>query len=64
VVPVRRRRGDRELGLQVTFGGTSATFDHSVNQSIWISKTLSRRGVVDDAVGRPLRDELKDQRLG
>jgi hypothetical protein len=31
-------------GLQVTFGGTSATFDHSVNQSIWISKTLSVAG--------------------
>jgi hypothetical protein len=31
-------------GLQVTFGGTSATYDHSVNQSIWISKTLSVAG--------------------
>jgi hypothetical protein len=31
-------------GLQVTFGGTSATFDHAVNQSIWISKTLSVAG--------------------
>src|SRR4051812_8246191 len=28
-------------GLQVTFGGTSAVYDHSVNQSIWISKTLT-----------------------
>ena len=31
-------------GLQVTFGGTSAAFDHSVNQSIWMSKTLSVAG--------------------
>jgi len=31
-------------GLQVTFGGTLATFDHSVNQSLWISKTLSVAG--------------------
>jgi hypothetical protein len=31
-------------GLDVTFGGTSASFDHSVNQSIWISKTLSVAG--------------------
>lgn len=31
-------------GLQVVFGGTSAAFDHSVNQSIWISKTLSVAG--------------------
>lgn len=31
-------------GLQVTFGGTAATYDHSVNQSIWISKTLSVAG--------------------
>ena len=31
-------------GLDLTFGGTSATFDHSVNQSIWISKTLSVAG--------------------
>jgi hypothetical protein len=31
-------------GMQVTFGGTSATYDHSVNQSIWISKTLSVAG--------------------
>jgi hypothetical protein len=30
--------------LTVTFGGTSATFDHAVNQSIWISKTLSVAG--------------------
>jgi hypothetical protein len=31
-------------GLQVTFGGTAATYDHSVSQSIWISKTLSVAG--------------------
>jgi hypothetical protein len=31
-------------GLQVAFGGTSAAFDHSVNQSIWLSKTLSVAG--------------------
>jgi hypothetical protein len=31
-------------GLQVTFGGTSAAYDHSVTQSIWISKTLSVAG--------------------
>lgn len=31
-------------GLQIPFGGTLATFDHSVNQSIWISKTLSVAG--------------------
>lgn len=31
-------------GLQVLFGGTAATFDHAVNQSIWISKTLSVAG--------------------
>ena len=31
-------------GLTVTFGGTSASFDHSVNQSIFISKTLSVAG--------------------
>lgn len=31
-------------GLQVSFGGTAATYDHSVNQSIWISKTLSVAG--------------------
>lgn len=31
-------------GLQLTFGGTAATYDHSVNQSIWISKTLSVAG--------------------
>lgn len=31
-------------GLQVVFGGTSAAFDHSVNQSIWMSKTLSVAG--------------------
>jgi hypothetical protein len=31
-------------GLTVPFGGTSAAFDHSVNQTIWISKTLSVAG--------------------
>jgi hypothetical protein len=31
-------------GMQVHFGGTSAAFDHSVTQSIWISKTLSVAG--------------------
>lgn len=31
-------------GLQVTFGGTLATYDHAVNQTIWISKTLSVAG--------------------
>jgi hypothetical protein len=31
-------------GLQVPFGGTSAVFDHSINQSIWIGKTLSVAG--------------------
>jgi hypothetical protein len=31
-------------GLNVAFGGTSAAFDHSVNQTIWISKTLSVAG--------------------
>lgn len=31
-------------GLQVPFGATAATFDHSVSQSIWISKTLSVAG--------------------
>ncbi len=31
-------------GLQLTFGATAATYDHSVNQSIWISKTLSVAG--------------------
>jgi hypothetical protein len=31
-------------GLNVQFGGTSAVFDHSVNQTIWISKTLSVAG--------------------
>jgi hypothetical protein len=44
VLPVGRRRGYRELGLNVQFGGTSAAFDHSVNQTIWISKTLSVAG--------------------
>jgi hypothetical protein len=31
-------------GLHVLFGGTAAVYDHSVNQSIWISKTLSVAG--------------------
>lgn len=31
-------------GLNVAFGGTSAVFDHSVNQTIFISKTLSVAG--------------------
>jgi hypothetical protein len=31
-------------GLQVVFGATSAVYDHSVAQSIWISKTLSVAG--------------------
>ena len=31
-------------GMQIMFGGTSAAFDHSVNQSLWISKTLSVAG--------------------
>jgi hypothetical protein len=31
-------------GLQVTFGGTSATYDHGVSQSIFLSKTLSVAG--------------------
>jgi hypothetical protein len=31
-------------GLQVVFGGTAATYDHAVLQSIWISKTLSVAG--------------------
>jgi hypothetical protein len=31
-------------GLQVTFGATAATYDHSVSQSLWISKTLSVAG--------------------
>jgi hypothetical protein len=31
-------------GLHLTFGGTSAAYDHSVTQSIWISKTLSVAG--------------------
>lgn len=31
-------------GLNTAFGGTSAVFDNSVNQSIWISKTLSVAG--------------------
>jgi hypothetical protein len=31
-------------GLQLNFGGTLATYDHSVSQSIWISKTLSVAG--------------------
>jgi hypothetical protein len=36
--------GTANTGLQVAFGGTSAVFDHSVSQSIWISKTLSVAG--------------------
>jgi hypothetical protein len=44
VLPVRRRRGDRNSGLDLTFGGTSAAFDHSVNQSIFLNKTLSVAG--------------------
>ena len=31
-------------GLDLTFGGTSAAFDHSVNQSIFFNKTLSVAG--------------------
>lgn len=31
-------------GLDLTFGGTSAVFDHSVNQSIFMNKTLSVAG--------------------
>ena len=31
-------------GMTITFGGTSAAFDHSINQSVWISKTLSVAG--------------------
>lgn len=31
-------------GLQLAFGGTLATYDHSLTQSIWISKTLSVAG--------------------
>ena len=31
-------------GMQITFGGTAATYDHSVLQSIFISKTLSVAG--------------------
>jgi hypothetical protein len=31
-------------GLDLTFGGTSAAFDHSVNQSIFLNKTLSVAG--------------------
>jgi len=36
--------GTASTGLHLTFGGTAATYDHSVNQSIWISKTLSVAG--------------------
>jgi hypothetical protein len=36
--------GTASTGLHLTFGGTAAVFDHSVNQSIWISKTLSVAG--------------------
>lgn len=31
-------------GLDLTFGGTSAAYDHSVNQSIFMNKTLSVAG--------------------
>jgi hypothetical protein len=31
-------------GLTITMGGTSAAFDHSVNQSIFLNKTLSVAG--------------------
>jgi len=31
-------------GLDLTFGGTSAAYDHSVNQSIFFNKTLSVAG--------------------
>lgn len=31
-------------GMQITFGGTNAAYDHSVLQSVWISKTLSVAG--------------------
>lgn len=31
-------------GLNVAFGGTSAAYDHSVNQSIFMNKTLSVAG--------------------
>jgi hypothetical protein len=31
-------------GMQITFGGTNAAYDHSVMQSIWIGKTLSVAG--------------------
>jgi hypothetical protein len=31
-------------GLQLTFGGTNAAFDHTVANTIWISKTLSVAG--------------------
>lgn len=36
--------GTASTGLQLTFGGTNAAYDQSVNQSIWISKTLSVAG--------------------
>jgi hypothetical protein len=36
--------GTANTGLDLTFGGTSCAFDHSVNQSVWISKTLSVAG--------------------
>jgi hypothetical protein len=31
-------------GMQITFGATNAAYDHSVLQSIWISKTLTAAG--------------------
>jgi hypothetical protein len=45
VLSVRWRRCYGQLRvLDLTFGGTAAAFDHSVNQTIWISKTLSVAG--------------------
>jgi hypothetical protein len=43
-VPVGRRRGDREHGLDVTFGGTSCAFDATVNNFFTFQKTLSVAG--------------------
>jgi hypothetical protein len=36
--------GTANTGLQLTYGGTPASFDHSVNNTLWISKTLSVAG--------------------
>jgi hypothetical protein len=36
--------GTASTGLHLTFGGTNAAFDHTVNNTIWISKTLSVAG--------------------